>query len=130
MMMRGKFLSQLRLLMMAIFCMAWLGNQAIAADGAADGAKIFKRCKACHTLEGKNKIGPYVNGVVGREAAAVKGFKYSRAMKDSGLVWTEENLDKYLANPRKFIPKNKMAFAGLRKEEERKAVIDYMAGFE
>ncbi len=102
-----------------------IGGQAKAADGA----KVFKRCMACHTLDGKNKIGPSLLGVVGSEAGKVEGFKYSKAMKDSGLVWDEENLDKYLANPRTFIPKNKMVFAGLKKEEERKAVIDYIASF-
>ncbi|MCH9852846.1 MAG: cytochrome c family protein [Alphaproteobacteria bacterium] len=96
---------------------------------ALDGAKVFKRCMACHTVDGKNKIGPSLLGVVGRAAGTVKGFKYSKAMKESGIVWTEENLDQYLTNSRTFIPKNKMVFAGLKKAEERKAVIDYIASF-
>ncbi len=88
-----------------IFAIILLSFTISSQAKAADGAKVFKRCMACHTLDGKNKIGPSLKGVVGSEAGKVEGFKYSKAMKESGIVWDEENLDKYLANPRTFIPK-------------------------
>ncbi|MBD3763817.1 MAG: c-type cytochrome [Rhodobacterales bacterium] len=100
----------------------------------AAGKKVFKKCASCHKVgEGaKNGTGPLLNGIVGRATASVKGFKYSKAMADAGaggLVWTEEALAAYLADPKGYLPKNKMSFAGLKKDEERKAVIAYLATF-
>ncbi len=106
-----------------------LGAGAAQAEGdAAKGAKVFKKCKACHTIEagGKKKQGPNLHGIVGREAASVEGFKYSKAMKASGLTWDEETLDKFLTKPRKLVPKTRTAFAGLKKESQRKNVIAYL----
>ncbi len=101
-----------------------------AEGDAAKGKKVFNKCKACHYADKKkNKVGPYLVGVVGRKAASVEGFKYSKAMKAKGaegLVWNEENIDKYLAAPKKFVPGNKMAFAGLKKAEDRANVIAYL----
>jgi cytochrome c len=105
-----------------------IAPHANAAGDAAAGEKIFNRvCKACHDVAGKNKVGPHLDGVVGRQAGSVEGFKYSEAMKSSGVTWDDANLDKYLANPRDFIPKNRMAFAGLKKEDERASVIAFLA---
>lgn len=100
---------------------------ATSADLEA-GEKVFKKCKACHTLEegGKNKIGPNLAGVIGREAAMVDGFKYSKALQESGLVWDEETLAQYLANPKDFLKGNKMAFPGLKDEEDIANVIAYL----
>ncbi len=100
-----------------------------AAD-PANGEKIFNKCKACHTLEaGKNKVGPSLQGVLGRTAGTVEGFKYSEAMKTAGaggLVWSEETIDQYLSQPKGFVPGNKMPFPGLPKPEERADVIAYL----
>ena len=105
---------------------ALTGASAVAAD-AARGKKVFNKCKACHSLAaGKNKIGPTLHGVIGRGAGTVKGFRYSKAMKASGITWGEETLSKYLEKPKKFIPGNKMAFPGLRKEADRANVIAYI----
>ncbi len=102
--------------------------QANAQGDPAAGEKVFNRvCKACHDVAGKNKIGPHLDGVVGRPAGAVEGFKYSEAMKSAGITWDEAELSRYLENPREAIPKNRMAFAGLKKEDERASVIAYLA---
>ncbi len=104
------------------------GGSAWAAGDAAAGAKVFKKCKACHTVNkgGKKKAGPNLFGIVGKEAGKSPGFKYSKAMKASGVVWDEANLDKFLAKPKKFMKKTRMSFAGLKKEKDRVNVIEYL----
>ena len=99
----------------------------LAADVDA-GKKVFRKCKACHTLKegGKSAIGPNLYGVVGRNAATVDGFKYSKAMKESGLVWDEATLTGYLTKPKEFLPGNKMPFPGLKKPEQIENVIAYI----
>jgi cytochrome c len=109
----------------AVFALAW-GN-AHAQDAEA-GQKVFKRyCAVCHTVEpGKNRVGPTLHGVYGRTSGSVENFKYSKAMQEAGLTWNEENLDEYLANPKEKVPGNKMIFAGVKKEDERKNLIAYL----
>ena len=90
------------------------------------GKKVFKKCVACHSLqEGKNKIGPSLYNLLGRKAGSVEGYKYSKAMKNSGVVWDEESLDKFLTKPRKFIPKTKMSFRGIKKKSLRDDLISF-----
>lgn len=98
-----------------------------AADAAA-GKRVYMRCMACHTVNagGANKVGPNLSGVVGKKAAAVKGFRYSAAMTKSGVTWNDATLDKWLTRPASVVPGTSMVFAGLSKPEERKAVIAYL----
>ena len=104
---------------------------AFAAGDAALGEKVFVKCKACHENEkGVNKVGPTLKGVVGRKAASVPDYKYSEAMTAKGaegVVWDEATLAAYLPDPKAFVPKTKMAFAGLKKPEDVANVIAYLA---
>ena len=100
----------------------------------AAGEKVFRKCKACHQVgEGaKNRVGPQLNGVVGRAAGAVDGFKYSSAlegMAGDGLVWDNESLAAFLADPRGFMKGTRMAFAGLRSNEDIAAIAAYLSTF-
>ena len=101
-----------------------------AEGDAARGEKVFAKCKACHEVEkGVNKVGPTLKGVIGRKAASVEGYKYSEAMiakGAEGVVWDEATLTAYLPDPKAFVPKTKMAFAGLKKPEEVADVIAYL----
>ncbi len=119
---------QLRGLM---FVAAWGGAILTLGGGSAlaqeDGARVFNQCKACHTLDaGVNRVGPSLAGLDGRTAGTVEGFRYSDAMKDSGIVWNEETLEGFLANPREYLPGNRMSFPGVRDEEKLEALIDYL----
>jgi cytochrome c len=96
----------------------------------ADGETIFKRqCAVCHAAEKgstQRKPGPNLFGLVGRKAGTIEGFRYSEANRNSAIVWSAETLDPYLDNPRRAIPGTTMAYAGLKKPEDRKALIDYL----
>ncbi len=107
--------------------LALAANTAYAAGDAAAGTQVFKQCALCHTTEpGKNKIGPSLAGVVGREAGTAPNFNYSDAMKNFKHKWTPEELNTYLEDPRKLVPGTKMIFAGLKKPEDRQNVIAYL----
>ncbi len=113
---------------------AGLSLPALAEGDAAAGEKIYNRCKSCHAVgEGaRNRVGPQLNGIVGAEIASVDGFKYSKAFMDKkaeALVWTEQALADFLQKPRDFIPRTRMSFGGLSKEEDRVNVIAYMKTF-
>ena len=101
---------------------------AVQAGDALKGEKVFKKCKACHVVDKeKNKTGPHLVGIIGREAGSVESYKkYSKAMKASGIIWNAETLDGYLTNPKKYLKGTKMAFAGLRKEKDRQDIIAYL----
>jgi cytochrome c len=122
-----------RLLMIAGTVLLALTAQASAEGDTAKGEKVFKKCAACHAVgpEAKNKVGPELNGVVGRNWGAVEDYKYSANLLElaDGKVWDAETLDVYLAKPKDLIPKTKMAFAGLKKEDDRADVIAYLAQF-
>jgi cytochrome c2 len=120
----------------ALAAVLWfaLAGTALAEGDAAKGEKVFRKCKACHAVgEGaKNKVGPQLNNVIGRTAGTGEDFKYSEAMAakgEEGLVWSEETLTEYLHKPKDFIPGNKMAFAGFRKDDDIADVIAYLHQF-
>ena len=99
---------------------------AVAGD-ATKGKQVYRKCKSCHYVDKeKNKTGPHLVNIVGRAAGAVDGFKYSRAMAKSGLVWDEATLAAFLAKPKKYLKGTKMMFAGLKKENDIANVIAYL----
>lgn len=100
---------------------------AMAEGDPAAGERVFRQCQACHVIDAEqNRVGPHLVGVFGREAGGVEGFNYSPAMANSGVVWDEETIAAYLADPRGYISGNRMAFAGLRNPEQIADVIAYM----
>ncbi len=119
---------KIRALGLAMALIVGTAGAAMAAGDVDNGAKLYKRCKACHTLDegGKNKVGPNLFGIFGREAGTLEGFKFSKAMKASDVVWDEATLDQFLTKPKKFIPKTKMGFPGLKKENQRADIIAYL----
>ncbi len=99
-----------------------------AAGDPARGAKLFKRCRACHSVvEGRNKIGPSLYGVLGRKAGSLPNYPYSQALRSAGWVWTKEMLDKWIAGPKAVLPGTKMIFPGLPDPQDRADVIAFLA---
>lgn len=104
-----------------------LGQSPALAGDAANGQKVFRQCQACHVVDKEqNRVGPHLVGIIGRPAGQVDGFKYSPVMAESGLVWDAATLAQYLADPKGFLPGNRMAFVGLRKAEDVEDVIAYL----
>ena len=92
------------------------------------GAKLYKRCKACHTLEegGRHKVGPNLWDIYGSKTASKEGFAYSKAMIAANITWDEKEMDAYLERPTAYMPGNKMSFIGLKKQADRDAVQAYL----
>jgi cytochrome c len=113
--------------MLAFSALLAISSSALAEGDVAKGEKVFRKCIACHTLEeGKNKVGPTLYGIFGRTAGALEDYKYSSAMVESGIVWDEENMDGYLQKPRAFLKGTKMAFAGIKKDDQRADLIAFL----
>ena len=111
------------------------GLPALAAD-ADRGAKIFKKCVSCHALgkgaEEVKRIGPHLNGIFGRRAGVIAGYKYSKAMRRAsadGLVWDTAALDIYIENPKNLVSRTRMNFAGIAAEDERADLLAYLRSF-
>ena len=101
---------------------------AVGAGDARHGREVYRKCQACHSLEaGKNTLGPSLAGIIGKKAGFVPNYTYSPALKDSGLTWDAASMDRFLSDPQKTVPGNKMPFPGLRTENERRDVIAYLA---
>ncbi len=107
---------------------AWLVPRPGAAADAEAGKVVFNRCKICHAIEaGKlSPVGPNLHGIFGRKAGTFDNFAYSQAMRDAGVVWTDDTLAKYLHDPRKFVPGNRMAFPGIKDDTEIADLLAYL----
>ena len=94
----------------------------------ARGRRTWKLCQSCHiTAEGGgNLVGPNLHGLFGREAGTLEGFAYSPALQEADFIWTPDKVDHWLENPRTFLPGNRMTFAGVRKPDDRLAVVAYL----
>ncbi len=102
-------------------------DYAAFTGNAAAGKVVFIQCQACHSLkEGENRVGPSLYSKIGKTAGQVPGYAYSDANKNSGIVWTEEQLFTYLKNPRATIPGTKMAFAGIPDPQKRADLIAFL----
>ncbi|MEQ6201990.1 c-type cytochrome [Sulfitobacter sp. HNIBRBA2951] len=102
-------------------------EEIMASADAGAGAKVFRKCTACHKVEaGANAAGPYLYGVVGRNVAAAEGFEYSGSLAAQADVWTPETLNAFLEKPSTWAPGTTMGFAGLGKPEDRANVIAYL----
>ena len=105
---------------------------AVLATGSAwadaqRGEKVFEECRACHAVErGVNGVGPDLHGVVGRRAGALDDFRYSPALKKSGITWSRQTLDSYVLDPQKAVPANRMPYGGMPEARDRADLIDYL----
>jgi cytochrome c len=103
---------------------------ALAQDAEA-GKKVFNKCAPCHSIGpgAKNKVGPELNGILGRKSASVAGFSYSEALKNSGITWDDAKLHEWLSGPKKLVPGTKMIFPGIKDEIDRDDLIAYLESF-
>lgn len=122
----------LRILITVMMGLAW--QPVIAAENAGHpdspgdpviGKLIYDRCIGCHSLE-YNRTGPLHCGLIGRQAGSVPDFQYSEAMQQTGIVWNDDSLDKFLAAPLEFIPGTSMGFIGIKNKRERQHLIAYL----
>jgi cytochrome c len=115
-----------RVLMGALALLAAAGAARAEGD-AARGEKRFEECATCHTLErGVNNVGPSLFGLFGRKAGEIADFRYSPALKKSGITWTPQTLDSFIADPQKEVPGNRMPFAGMPDAGDRADLIAYL----
>lgn len=102
----------------------------VSAAPAGDlkrGEKLFEECRACHAVErGVHGVGPSLNGVFGRAAGAVEEFRYSPALRRSGIVWNVQTMDAYISDPQKAVPANRMPYAGMPEAKDRDDLMEYL----
>lgn len=120
----------MKFLLPIVLTVAALSSAPVLAQDATAGQQVFKKCTACHDVSenAKNRMGPVLRGVVGRVAGTYEGFKYSKTMVDkgaSGLVWTPETLDLFLASPKDYVPGTKMNIS-VKDPTDRANVIAYL----
>lgn len=104
---------------------------AASAQDVAAGEQVFKQCLVCHAIgpDAKNKVGPVLNGLLGRKSGSIEGFSYSEANKNSGITWDEDVFREYIRNPRTKIPGTKMIFSGVKDEQKITDLIAYLKQF-
>lgn len=121
---------QVRAFAAAAVVLSVLASPALAEGDPVKGAKVFRKCKACHVVdEEKNRVGPHLVGIIDRPVASVDGFKYSKAMVEfgaDGQVWDIDTLTVYLKKPKDLIKKTSMAFVGLKKDKDIENIIAYL----
>ena len=117
----------LKIALLGTFVIA--GSAPSMAEGdSAKGERVFKKCKACHSMvTGKRSLGPSLAGIMGRKAGTLEGYKYSKAMAASDVVWSAETIGEFLKKPRSFIPKTKMTFPGIRGSKADEQIADLVA---
>ena len=99
----------------------------VAQADVKRGEKLFDECRACHAVErGASGVGPSLHGVIGRRAGALDDFRYSPALKKSGITWSKQTLDAYVLDPQKAVPANRMPYAGMPEARDRADLIDYI----
>ena len=124
----------IRAVFVSALLLAAATGSALADPDVAKGETAFKKCMACHAIgpDAKVKVGPPLNGIVGAKWAHFEGYAYSQDIKDgaaAGKVWDVATLNDYIENPKHLVPKGKMAFAGVKNEDERKDLIAFLAQF-
>ena len=116
--------------MLVFAALAAMSVPALADGDAAKGEKVFNKCKACHVADAEtNRVGPHLKGLIGRNVASVADYAYSDSMKEfaaANPVWDEATFDKYIENPKASVPKTKMVFTGLKKEDDREDLIAFL----
>jgi cytochrome c len=111
----------------AVLALALLSGAARGEGDAARGEAKFKECAACHKLEsGVNNVGPSLHGIIGRKAGELTDFRYSPAIKRSGITWTPATLDGFIKEPQAMVPANRMPYAGLADPADRADLIAYL----
>lgn len=116
--------------MLVFSALAAMSVPALADGDAAKGEKVYNKCKACHVADAEtNRVGPHLKGLIGRNVASVADYAYSDSMKEFAVanpVWDEATFDKYIENPKASVPKTKMVFTGLKKEDDREDLIAFL----
>ena len=114
-----------RMMIRVLAVAVWAFGCTCWAQDAEMGKQAFAACAPCHAPD-QNGVGPKISGVLNRPAGSVEGFRYSRAMKNSRIIWDEKSLDVYLAEPQKLVPGNLMPFSGIADARKRSDLIAYL----
>jgi cytochrome c len=110
------------------FALLLVSSQPVLAQDAAVGKQKYQDCVACHSIKpGENLLGPSLFGVYGRQAGVTEGYRYSNALKKSGITWNDDSLNRYISNPQGLIPGGRMPYSGMPDADDRKALIAYLA---